>query len=103
MNVKDRIRTLAKSKGMSLPNLEAELGFGNGTIVKWDKSAPNVNKLIKVAEYLDVSLDYLVTGNDSLPIDTIAAHRRVDADGLTDDEVNDVNNYIEFIRQRRNK
>lgn len=60
MNLKERIRVLANSKGMSLPNLESELGFGNGTILKWDKSAPNTDKLSKVADYFGVSIDYLL-------------------------------------------
>jgi transcriptional regulator with XRE-family HTH domain len=64
MTLKTRIKELANKKGLSLPNLEAELGFGSGTIVKWDKSAPNVMNLLKVADYLGVTIDYLVKGND---------------------------------------
>lgn len=64
MDLRDRIRELAKKKGLSLPKLEEELGFGNGTIVKWDKAKPNVDKLKKVADYLNVSLDYLVDGKE---------------------------------------
>lgn len=45
MTLKTRIKELANAKGFSLPNLESELGFGSGTIVKWDKSTPNVDKL----------------------------------------------------------
>lgn len=60
MTLKERIRELANSKGLSLPNLEAELGFGNGTILKWDKSMPNTDKLSKVADYFGVSIDYLL-------------------------------------------
>lgn len=62
MTLKTRIKELANAKGLSLPNLESELGFGSGTIVKWDKSTPNVDKLQKVANYLGVTIDYLVTG-----------------------------------------
>jgi transcriptional regulator with XRE-family HTH domain len=64
MDLRDRIRELAKKKGLSLPKLEEELGFGNGTIVKWDKAKPNIDKLKKVADYLDVSIDYLVDGKE---------------------------------------
>lgn len=64
MTIRDRIRELANQKGLSLPALEAELGFGNGTIVKWDKASPNSDKLAKVADYFNVSLDYLL-GRDS--------------------------------------
>lgn len=70
MTLKDRIRVLANSKGMSLPTLEAELGFGNGTIVKWDKASPNSEKLSKVADYFHVSVDYLL-GRDIKPDDSI--------------------------------
>lgn len=62
MTLKERIKELANAKGMSLPALESELGFGNGTIVKWDKSTPNVEKLNAVAKYFDVSMDYLLNG-----------------------------------------
>lgn len=62
MTLKTRIKELANARGLSLPNLESELGFGSGTIVKWEKSTPNVDKLQKVANYLGVTIDYLVTG-----------------------------------------
>lgn len=64
MNV-DLIRTLAKSKGLSLTKLEEILGFGNGTIGKWTKQSPSCDKLAAVANYLSVSLDYLYYGDAS--------------------------------------
>ena len=69
-NLKDRIKALANEKGISLPALEAELGFGNSTIVKWDKSTPNAEKLNAVAKYFNVTMDYLLNGTDIL-IETI--------------------------------
>ena len=64
MTLKDRVKNLAQERGMSLPALEAELGFGNSTIVKWDKSTPNVDKLNAVAKYFGVTMDYLLNGVD---------------------------------------
>lgn len=64
MSLKERIKTLANERGISLPALEAELGFGNSTIVKWDKSTPNAEKLNAVAKYFGVSMDYLLNGSD---------------------------------------
>lgn len=61
MTIKERIRFLANDKGIGgIPVLENELGFGSSTISKWDKSAPSIDKLVKVADYFGVSLDYLV-------------------------------------------
>ena len=47
MTLKERIKSLADAEGISLPVLESKLGFGNSTIVKWDKSTPNAEKLNK--------------------------------------------------------
>lgn len=60
MTLVDRIRTLANQRDMSLPNLESELGLGNGTISRWKNSSPNTDKLSKVADFFDVSVDYLL-------------------------------------------
>ncbi|MBQ1274162.1 MAG: helix-turn-helix transcriptional regulator [Cellulosilyticum sp.] len=68
MTLKERIKQLANAKGLSLPALEAQLGFGNGTILKWDKSTPNADKLVKVADYFNVSVDYLL-GREEAPSD----------------------------------
>lgn len=66
MNTKEIIRERCKDEGISLPKLEKALGFGEGTISKWDKSVPTVDKLVKVAEYFNIPLDELV---DRKPID----------------------------------
>lgn len=60
MTLVDKIRTLAKQMDMSLPQLEVELGLGNGTISRWKTSSPNTDKLQKIADYFNVSMDYLL-------------------------------------------
>lgn len=65
MTLKDRIKTLASERGISLPVLESELGFGNSTIVKWDRSTPNAEKLNAVAQYFGVTMDYLLNGTSN--------------------------------------
>ena len=60
ITIVDRIRVLANSQGYSLPSLEAKLNLGNGTISRWNKSAPNTDKLSKVADFFRVSMDYLL-------------------------------------------
>ena len=47
-------------KKISVAELERTLGFGNGSISKWNKQSPSVDKLNKVADYFDVSVDYLL-------------------------------------------
>ena len=68
MTLKERVRALARSNNISLPALEETLGFGAGTISKWDRSTPNADKLNAVAKYFGVSMDYLLTGEDDRTI-----------------------------------
>lgn len=83
MSLKERIKTLAQERGLSLPALEAELGFGNSTIVKWDKSTPNAEKLNTVAKYFGVTMDYLLNGFDD--------------DGLNDHDRKDITKDLDRI------
>ena len=86
MSLKDRIKSLANERGISLQTLEAELGFGNSTIVKWDKSTPNADKLNAVAKYFDVSMDYLMNG--------------IDEDGLTTKDNKDIARDLDNIMEK---
>lgn len=61
----DRIRALANAKGLSLTNLERAVGLGNGTIGKWKKQSPSCDKAKLVADYLETTIDYLLTGKET--------------------------------------
>lgn len=63
MTIYDRIETLRKSEKISQGKLEKELGFSNGSISKWKNSTPTLERLQKIAEYFNVTVDYLMTGN----------------------------------------
>ena len=65
MDIYERIQTKAIEKGISIKALEKEVGIGNGVIKKWSNSSPQCNKLLLVANYLHVSLDWLVTGDSN--------------------------------------
>lgn len=60
MNPYQVVRELAKSKNMTISSLEQELGFGNGNLARWAKSAPNSTNLLKVADYFGVTVDYIL-------------------------------------------
>ncbi|MDO4326285.1 MAG: helix-turn-helix transcriptional regulator [bacterium] len=55
-----RISELCAKKGITITQLERELGFGRATIQKWKNSSPSADKLSKVADYFKVSTDYLI-------------------------------------------
>lgn len=62
MDLKERIKELCKEKGISLNKLEADCGVAKGYISKLDKSSPSVATIQRIADYLGVSLDYLIKG-----------------------------------------
>lgn len=63
--VYERIKSLCVKKGITIAKLEADLGFGNSSIKKWEKSSsPSIDKIVKVASYFDVSTDYLLGRSD---------------------------------------
>ena len=59
MNIVDTIRTQAEKKNIPIARLERELGFNHGTIRRWDNSEPSIEKVVRVADYLGVSVDCL--------------------------------------------
>ena len=67
MDIVDRIlETAAKNKGISsLKALEEELNFGNGTIGKWREKSPSCKKVKDLADFLNTSIDYLVSGTEN--------------------------------------
>mgnify|MGYP000916625704 CR=1 FL=1 len=60
MNLLDRVKELCSENGISQRKLEAELGLSNGATSKWGKSSPSADVLQKVAEFFNVSTDYLL-------------------------------------------
>lgn len=94
MTLKERIKELANARGISLPTLESELGFGNSTIVKWDKSTPNAEKLNAVARYFDVSMDYLMTGKQDEKVESSPLTKR------DEKEINDILSNTEQLLQQ---
>lgn len=66
MTFYERIEALRKEKGISQGALEKELGFSNGSFSKWRTSMPTHNRLQKLATFFQVSVDYLVTGEETV-------------------------------------
>ena len=56
----DKIKEVAKTKSLSIYQIERDLGFSNGSLRKWNNSTPSATSLKKVANYLNVTLDDLL-------------------------------------------
>ncbi len=66
MTLYERIQLCAKEVKISLTDLEKECGLGNGTIGKWKDSVPKADKLYAVAKYLKKSVEYFLTGEETI-------------------------------------
>jgi len=89
MSLIENIKILCKEHNSSIPKLERGLGLGPGAIYKWDVSNPGVDKVQKVAEYFDMTIDSLVRGIDnslpesSEPFDKDSLFRHIRESGLS--------------------
>lgn len=65
MTLVERIKTKCRENQTNIKRLEEATGMGNGTIRKWDVQCPSYDKVVKVADYLCVSLDWLIFGKEA--------------------------------------
>lgn len=64
MTLVERIKLKCKENHTSMNALEGELGFGNGTLRRWDERTPGADRLLTLANRLNTSVDWLLTGKD---------------------------------------
>ena len=64
MSLLENVKELVSQRKMTVAELERKLDFSQGSIRHWDKTYPGVDKVQKVAEYFDVSTDYLLGRSD---------------------------------------
>lgn len=64
MNISDRIQSLRKSKGISQEELADKIGVSRQAVSKWEseQSSPDIEKIILLSDYFDVTTDYLLKG-----------------------------------------
>lgn len=56
----ENIKRECSIKGISINQVEKELGFARSSFSKWEKHSPSVASIKKVADYLGVTIDELI-------------------------------------------
>ncbi len=64
MDLITRIKERTKEKGINIKQLEVLAGLSNGQIGKWERQKPSYDKVAAVANSLNVSIDWLITGKE---------------------------------------
>lgn len=64
MNSVERVKSICKERKIPISKLEKDLGYSNGYIGQLRKGVFPANRLAAIADYLNVSSSYLMTGEE---------------------------------------
>ncbi|KQY84295.1 transcriptional regulator [Paenibacillus sp. Root52] len=114
-SIYERIEHLIAERGMTKKAFCQQLKISTGNLGDWKrgKSTPSTNKLIEIAAFFDVSLDWLMIGRPSK--EAMVREKREDyffdvlrqlncqESELSTEEQSFISEYIEFTRYRKSK
>lgn len=60
MEIYDKVKTLAKKKGVTIQQMEIDLHLSDRNTCKWNSVLPRSDTLKKVADYFGVSIEYFL-------------------------------------------
>lgn len=83
MNCVERVKTICKERKIPISKLERDLGFSNGYIGQLRKGVFPADRLAKIASYLEVTSDYLLTGEKAQKTPTRESEREISFDDFT--------------------
>ena len=110
----ERLKQLRKEKKVSQKTLADALFISQQAIAKWesDKSSPNPETVRKIAEYFNVSTDYLLEVDPVKPAkepkskisddDVKVALFGGDSE-VTDEMWNEVQNFVDYVKSKHTK
>lgn len=107
MDIVERIKKLCTSNGISPTQMLKRLGFSTGLMTQWNNGQnPSNEKLKAIADYFNVSVDYLLTGEETkkeLPLTADEQWEQQlinDVKKLSDEKKRDVIDYVAFQIQK---
>ncbi|MBC2207449.1 helix-turn-helix domain-containing protein [Listeria booriae] len=104
MSTFDRIKKLAEERKIAMSRLEEDLNFGKNSLYKWKNQKPTIDKLQQVADYFQVSVDYLLGRTDiKNPLDGLEDAQFLDVDGLTPEDIAKVESIVEALKEAQRK
>lgn len=91
MNIFSIIKGLCDENNVKISVLERELNFSRGSIYKMAESSPSADKIRKLADYFNVSADYLLG-------------RTNDKNGFNINDISEITYdlFLEFYKSKKN-
>lgn len=106
----DIFEQLLQERGITAYKVSKETGVTQSTLSDWKRgrSTPKTDNMKKIADYFGVTVDYLMTGEESKDystelssVETLAAH--FEGEELSEEEMEEIMNYVQFVKSRRKK
>lgn len=107
MNLGERLKQLRLEKEISQKELAEKFNIARSTLSQYESNqrTPSDEIKVKLSEYFNVSVDYLLGKTDIRNYIedkniTVALHSDNDYDDLPEEAKSEINNFIEFIKQK---
>ena len=108
----EKLQELAKSTGKSFNQIENDLNYSKNTLYHYRKTNPTQDRLLELADYFNVSVDYLL-GRENVPNsdysdeenELIAAFRMEREDMTPDEQVKfneAIKDLMKYAKERLN-
>lgn len=106
MEFSERLKKLRKDTGLTQVDVASKLGISQQAYASWERGVkkPTQDNLIKIAQILNVSVDYLVGNSQETlgELDNIELLFRMNSKGLTEEEKETFKKeLIEFMEERK--
>lgn len=97
-----RLKQLREDNDLRQEDVGKIVNVEKSTVSQWEsgKRTPDVETIMKLADYFNVSIDYILGKTDiPTPIETIAAHH--EGEEWTEEELEEIEKFKEFVRMKR--
>lgn len=106
MEFSERLKKLRKDAGLTQVDVANKLGISQPAYASWERGIkrPTQDNLVKIAQVLNVSIDYLVGNSEEKTdeLDNIELLFRMNSNGLTEEEKKIFKKeLIEFMVERK--
>jgi len=106
MEFSERLKKLRKDTGLTQVDVASKLGISQQAYASWERGVkkPTQDNLVKIAQILNVSVDYLVGNSQETlgELDNIELLFRMNSKGLTEEEKETFKKeLIEFMEERK--
>lgn len=115
----DQFIKMCKERGITAYKFSQDSGIGQSTISMWKKNGatPSGDTLTKIAEYFNVSIDFLLTGEEPkekapaqgegtgaerFAQQLFAAHKDIAPEDYDQDDMDDIATFMRMIKKRKN-